>query len=74
MSTAAFLWLRRGKLSDATLLAIMFDGDMPDVFRDAAEQLMLERGWLDSLIVLVDPPPGDSGIRYMGIPSALPKV
>jgi hypothetical protein len=66
-----YAFLKRGNLASSTLLAIMFSGDMPMLLREAAEQIMEERGWIPdgSLLVLVDPPPGDpmSGIRYMGI-------
>ena len=65
MSTSAYRFLKRGNLHDGTLLAVMFSGDMPDVFREAAEEIMLERGWLPSLIIEVKPP---HRIFYMGLP------
>jgi hypothetical protein len=65
---SAYNFLKRGKMHDNTLLAIMFSGDMPPSFREAAEQIMLERGWLDSLLIEVRPP---HRIFYMGVPGAL---
>ena len=67
----AYDFLKPAKLKSSTLIAMMFSGDMPPAFREAAEQIMEERGWIPdgSLLLLKDPPPGDpmSGIRYMGI-------
>jgi hypothetical protein len=49
------------------LLHMLFSGDVEMSYREAAEQIMLERGWIDSLLFLLHPPPGDLGIRYKGI-------
>jgi hypothetical protein len=70
-----YAFLKRGKLKSSTLIAIIFSGDMPPSFREAAERIMEERGWIPngSLVLLKDPPVpdfGDYGIRYMGIPDA----
>ena len=41
-------FLKRGQLKDSTLIAMIFSGDQPMMLREAAEQIMLERGWLPS--------------------------
>jgi hypothetical protein len=60
-----YTFLKRGNLPDSTLLSIMFSGDMPTMLRGAAEEIMLERGWLDSLIIEVAPP---HRTFYRGLP------
>jgi hypothetical protein len=72
--TPGFQYLKHNA-SDVVLLGILFSGDMPISIREASELVLTERGWIPdgSLHVLVDPPPGDSGVRYMGIPCAQPE-
>jgi hypothetical protein len=55
------------KTSD--LLGCLFSGDCPPDFRQIVETALWYQGWLpNDLVILVDPPPGDSGLRYRGIP------
>lgn len=68
--TPEYLYLKRYKPKTALLEYMLFSGDTPRRFREACETMLLVRGWMPDgeLIILIDPPPGDLGIRYKGIP------